>query len=270
MSLVFVVIAATLGAAAPVIGMASDIGGRASGLVAGIALGLLPLPRFRLGIAIYQTWSRLRSVSEALKAEVYTFVAGVDPYRDADRLHVLRRRSRDVLMKGDDLLKYVDRVESGPRQLPRVTDVASYLSLRVGQQIDGYYRPQAASMGRKAQRVRVLQVCFAVAAVVLGVFSSIGYTEIAPWIGVIGTVTGAVTAHSAAGRYGYLQLEYLRTAEQLDRLVAEYHDAAPTPQRDDDVVAECERVISYQNEAWMAELVTVPPQEPGVDVPPPV
>lgn len=270
LSLALVVVAAVLGAAAIPVSRANEIGGRTCGLLAGVALGLLPLVRIRLGLETYEKWSRLRSVSEAIKAEVYTFLAGVDPYRGADRVLVLRLRGREVLARGDDLLGSVGRVERGLRPLPQVTDVASYLRVRVREQADGYYRRHAGGMARKAKLVRYAQGVLAVCAVVLGVVSSAGYTEVAPWIGVIGTVTGAVIAHSAAGRYAFLQLEYLRTAEQLARIVDEYHDAPPTAERDDRLVADCEQVISFQNEAWMAELVTTRPTESDPGIPPPV
>jgi hypothetical protein len=269
-SLTLVVIAATLGAAAPAIDRFSEVGGRISGFVAGTALGLLPLVRARLGIGIYQTWSRLRSVSEALKAEVYTFLAGVDPYRGPDRVLVLHTRSWDVLAKGDDLLRYLREIRAVARPLPEVTDLASYLRLRVGAQSDGYYRKNATILARKASRVRNVNTYLAILAAVLGVAASFGRVELAPWIGVVGTLTGAVIAHSAAARYSFLQLEYLRTAEHLDRIVQIYGHGAASPDRDDSLVAECERVISFQNEAWMAELVTTPVEEPEAAIPPPV
>jgi hypothetical protein len=270
LSLALVVIAAGLGAAALPVSKVSELGGSTCALLAGVALGLLPLMRIRLGLETYEKWSRLRSVSEAIKAEVYTFLAGVDPYRGSDRVRVLRARGREVLARGDDLLGSLRDIEAGPRPLPDVKDVPTYLRLRVSEQADGYYRQSAVGMARKARRVRRVQGVLAVCAVVLGVVASSGHTEVAPWIGVIGTVTGAVIAHSAAGRYAFLQLEYLRTAEQLARIVDEYDDAPPTPERDDRLVADCEQVISFQNEAWMAELVTTHPVEADAGIPPPV
>lgn len=122
-------------------------------------------------------------------------------------------------------------------------------------------------MGGGASLVRSVQLVLGMVAVALGAVAALHVTELGPWIGVLGTVSGAVIAHGAAARYDFLQLEYLRTAEQLRRLVADYRrrravDVASA----DAVVTTCERVISIQNEGWMAELV----KERDADAEPPV
>lgn len=270
-SLILVVLASGLGAAAPLVGGFDDLVGRVFGLTAGIALGLIPLVRLRLDVPVYEAWSRLRSISEALKVEVYMYLAEVQPYRGEGRERVLFDRSAELLGKGDDLAFRLRQRDGRPRPLPAVTDVASYLRLRVDQQIDGYYLRKGRQMARRARRVRWAQALLAVAAVSLGVFASAGYTEVAPWIGVIGTVSGAVIAHSAAARYTFLQLEYFRTAEQLNRILTQYRHTTAGPEVDDWLVTECERVISFQNEAWMAELVTTPNRGAvEATIPPPV
>jgi hypothetical protein len=270
-SLLLVVTASGLGTAAPAIGALSDPAGRISGLVAGVALGLIPLVRHRLGISMYEVWSRLRSMSEALKVEVFMYLSGVDPYRDEDRAVTLLARSAEVLQRGDDLVLRLRRSDRKTRPLPPVVDVASYLDLRVEPQIAGYYLRKARQMARRARWVRIIQTGLALAAVSLGVVASAGPTAVSPWIGVIGTISGAVIAHSAAARYGFLQLEYYRTAEHLNRLIRRYrHSLTHGPELDDWVVTECERVISYQNEAWMAELVTLRRDEAEAAALPPV
>jgi hypothetical protein len=268
-SLSLVVVAAVLGAAAPIVAQVNDGAGRSCGLVAGIALGLIPLVRRRLGAPIYQTWSRLRSVSESLKTEVYTYLAGVAPYRDEDRVRVLRERTTDVLRRGDDLLPMLRDSDHRARAVPAVHDVATYVDVRVAAQIHGYYLPRSVTMARRARQVRTAQTLLAVAAVVIGVLASLGRTSLAPWVGVIGTVSGAVIAHSAAARFGFLQLEYRRAAERLSRLVIEYRlAAAPGPARDDWLVAHCEGVIAYQVKDWMAEFVATTWDETDETIPP--
>jgi hypothetical protein len=266
-----VVLASGLGAAAPELGRIDDLVGRFCGLVAGVSLGLIPVVRSRLDVSTYETWSRLRSVSEALKVEIYTFLAGVDPYRDDDRVSKLWHRGTDVLRKGDDLLFRIRLADHGERPLPAVGDVASYIEQRVRLQANTYYLPQARQMGRRAGRVRMIQAMLSVGAVGLGALASAGHTSLAPWIGVIGTISGAVIAHSAAARYGFLQLEYHRTAAELGRLLDRYeHSTTPGPELDDWFVAECEQVISFQNEEWMVELVTARRDDSDATIPPPL
>ena len=53
-SLALVVIASALGAGAPVVDRLNDMAGRMCGLVAGVALGLIPLVRHRLSVPTYE------------------------------------------------------------------------------------------------------------------------------------------------------------------------------------------------------------------------
>jgi hypothetical protein len=87
-----------------------------------------------------------------------------------------------------------------------------------------------------------------------------GVAQPAAWVAVATTVATAVTAHAMASRYEYQLVEYTRTADQLDRLLARRELAVrsaapgPGPADDDAFVEECERLISVQNEAWMVRL----------------
>ena len=79
----------------------------------------------------------------------------------------------------------------------------------------------------------------------------------AVWVPVVTTVSGALAAHIAATRYEFLLVEYARTAAQLERLRdgrQTLTDPDQAAYADDEFVAQCERVISDQNEAWMAKL----------------
>ena len=65
------------------------------------------------------------------------------------------------------------------------------------------------------------------------------------------------TASVGSGRF----LREIRTAAQLQRLRDRRHPVGEPEQvasADDTFVAECERVISAQNEAWMAKLTSDP------------
>jgi hypothetical protein len=78
---------------------------------------------------------------------------------------------------------------------------------------------------------------------------------------VLTTVTAALTAHAAAARYEYLLVEYLRTAAELERLRSRRQSSAGgsggrSAEAEDEFVEACERVISVQNEGWMAKLTS--------------
>jgi conflict system pore-forming effector with SLATT domain len=94
----------------------------------------------------------------------------------------------------------------------------------------------------------------AVSGVVLGALAaSFAPWGLSAWIAVVTTISGAVAAHVGAARYEYQLIEYLRTADELSRL---RRDAAATTSSDelDELILQCERIISIQNEGWMAKL----------------
>ncbi|WP_327365037.1 hypothetical protein [Streptomyces sp. NBC_01217] len=72
------------------------------------------------------------------------------------------------------------------------------------------------------------------------------------------TVTTAVTAHAAAAKYAYQELEYVRTASELETLLVLQEDLdGPAEQSQDVLVVRCELIISVQNDAGMAEWITI-------------
>jgi hypothetical protein len=272
LSLVLVVLAAALGTAAPVLAPIEPAAGRIAGVVAGVSLGLLPLVRRRLRLPTYERWSRLRSISEAIKAEIYRYLAGVRPYRGEDKVRVLFERTGRFLNESSsgDLVGLLRKSDEEVRPLPDIHDVPSYIEVRARRQIERYYEPKRQAMRRRARIVRAAQVVLGAISVALGLVAGLGATSLAPWIGVVGTVSGAVIAHSAAARYGFLELEYARTADELKRTITRYSIHEQDEESDDALVRRCERVISYQNEAWMAELIKERGDDPEIAIAPPI
>ncbi|MFD4405021.1 SLATT domain-containing protein [Nocardia sp. NPDC058499] len=88
---------------------------------------------------------------------------------------------------------------------------------RVRGQVDRYYRPRAAEMNRRQRRLHKVQLAFTAAAVVLGAISSVFQAGWASaWVATVTTMTAAVTADIAATRYAYQELEFSRTAAELE------------------------------------------------------
>ena len=115
---------------------------------------------------------------------------------------------------------------------------------------------------RELTHGRGAELTLAAAAVVLAATAgSLGVKGAAAWVPVITTVSAALAAHVAAARYEFLLVEYARTAAQLERLRdgrQSLADPGQAAHADDGFVAQCERVISAQNEAWMAKLSSDP------------
>jgi uncharacterized protein (DUF697 family) len=100
--------------------------------------------------------------------------------------------------------------------------------------------------------VRWIEVGLGVGAAVLAAAAGMWERDaIAVWVPVVTTVGAAITAHAAAGSYEYLLMEYLRTAEELERVRDRRGSAAKLT--DEQPVRKAEDVISVQNEGLDGE-----------------
>ena len=231
-------------------------------IMAAVAVGLVPVLRRWCTGAVLRDWTRARSVSEALKSEIYLYLARAGDYRSQDRERRLRDRADRVQQQASDLLRYSVDIQPVPRALPEVHDYASYLRVRVEGQIDGYYRPRARQLQKRLSQFRGVELALAVTGVVLGALAaSLTRWGLSAWIAVVTTISAAVAAHVGATRYEYQLIEYLRTADELSRLRRDA-TATTSPAELDQHVVRCERIISIQNEGWMAKLSSTPDQEP--------
>jgi hypothetical protein len=228
--------------------------GKVLAFAAAVAAGAAPVLAQRGGPTRLGDWTRLRAVSEALKAEVYTCLAGVGPYRTASSPSaLLAERSRELRSSGLDLVRYTTGIAPRPRTVPAVVDADTYVARRLRQQITTYYRPKVEEMRRKVRFVEGVELLLgcsgAVLAAAAGIFSG---QQAAAWVAVVASVSTATTAHAVAQRYAYQQLEFTRTTQELERLLERW-DRIPEASAEfaDEFVAECEGVISIQNEAWM-------------------
>jgi hypothetical protein len=228
---------------------------RGLAFLSAVGAGLAPMAGLRAGPGLLRDWVRLRSVSEALKSEVYQFLAGVGPYRAGDARLLLLEQVRQITGGAQDLVHHTLGIVPADRAVPRVTDAASYAEFRLRSQIERYYQPKAEEMRRRSAVVRGVELALGVAGVVLGAASaSLGTTGLERWVAVTVTVSAAVMTHAAASRYDYQQLEFSRTAAELRFLHSRWAAARErTPESDDAFVARCEHVISVQNEGWMAK-----------------
>ena len=227
--------------------------GRGLAVAAAVAVGLVPLLQSRLSRRAVGDWTRARSVSEALKSEVATYLAGVAPYRGPDRDERLADRTDELVADASDLLVHTTGITPAERPLPPIHDLGSYVAERVTRQIDTYYRPKAAQLKTSLGRVRAAEgVLGATGALLAALAGALGLGALAAWVAVVTTVSATLTAHAAAARYEYQLVEYLRTAAELERLRG--RRPAPGDQAgEDDFVRRCESVISIQNEGWMAK-----------------
>jgi SMODS and SLOG-associating 2TM effector domain 1/Protein of unknown function (DUF4231) len=250
------VLSALMGAAAVQFGSAHAVIAAWCAFGSAIAAGAAPLLNSQVGQRQIQDWTRLRSVSEAFKAEIYACLAKAGPYREANASTLLHNALAVVRMEAADLLPHVaalppDRL----RPLPDVHDLDSYVRVRVQGQIDGYYRPRALQMRGRLRSIRRTELCLGALAVVLGAGSGAFHVQsAAAWVAVVSTISATVVAYSLAGKYEYQELEFLRTADELERIITEWHlSGVRTEQAEDALVSRCEQVISVLNDTWMVK-----------------
>lgn len=257
--------AATLGCAvaAGVLGVAASqlMGplpalGRTLSFLALLAAGAAPLVARGAAPDRVREWTRLRSVSEELKSQAYVYLAKVAHYRDpAERDAELLRRTDALQAEADDLEAVVRQFTPAARPLPPVTDAADYVTARLRNQLDGYYRPKADDMGRRARRVDRWGMALAGLSVLLGaVAGAFAAEQAAAWIPVVAAVSASVVSHGASARYVALHVEYSRTAGELERILRWWRQLDSATDADADRLAErTEHVVSVQNEGWMAK-----------------
>jgi hypothetical protein len=164
-------------------------------VLAAVALARAPVLGREATHNAVRHWTRLRSVSEALKTEVYMYLAGVGPYRAEDRLRLLQDKVEKIAEGQPDLKPIASSVQADDRELPKVHDVASYIALRLNGQIHSYYRPKAIEYRRTVGRLRLAEVLLTAFAAVAGFFPRAGLSA---WVAVLTTIGAAVAAHAAA------------------------------------------------------------------------
>jgi hypothetical protein len=249
-ALVFAVAAAVLAVAASQVASPYPDGGRVLSAAAAIAAGLAALAQRRNGFEQIRDWTRARSTSEALKSEIYSYLAGGSDYlNDGDRR--LRSSSAELFEQVSDLQRHTLRVEPDSKPLPAVHSVSTYITVRLNGQVDDYYRPKAAVYARRGRRLRTAQDLLGVGAVVLAATAAtFNHDGLNVWVPVVTTVGASLAAHITAARYDHLVIEFLRTAQHLIRLRDDYLDNPSEPHPT--LIDTCEQAISVENQGWMA------------------
>jgi hypothetical protein len=248
---------AVLGTVAGLLDGTQPVASRVCAGLAAFGAALLPVLRPAWSGATLRNWTRARSVSEALKSEVYLWLARVGEYCNDEQGATLLRRTDAIGADGDDLLRYQAGIEPAERSLPPVDDVVSYFEVRVAGQIDDYYQPRARHLERRLSWFRRIEIALAVLGAALGATAAASGGALASWIPVLTTVGAAVAVHVASSRYDYQLLEFLRTANQLAQLRRQAGSAAPEDL--DGLAQSAEAVISVENQGWMAKLAEEPP-----------
>ena len=257
-ALVVVVLVAVLGATAAAVSGPAPTLGRLLAAVAAAGSAVLPMLRPRWSGTRLRDWTRARSVSEALKADVYLWLARVRPFADDADGAVLAGRVDKLHRDAADLRSACDGIDPVPRALPPVNDLASFFAVRVAGQYDTYYRPRVTMIDKRLRWFRGIGVALGAVGAVLGAVAAVLDASLASWIAVVATVGTAVAAHVAATRYEFQRIEFARTAEELRQIKARADRPGVAAQELHRLARRAERVISIENQGWMAKLAEDP------------
>jgi hypothetical protein len=254
------------GAALEAVAVAGEGAVRSVSALAGAAvLAVVPVIRAaKLTRERHRDWVRARSASEAMKAEVFTYLTRTGLYEGVDPEAELLRRCGDIQETVKDLGHY-RAVWGGSVAVPLQPErlgIDDYITVRVNAQIETFYEPKARSMARRLRWARGAEFALALLAAVLGVIAAqLPDAGVAGWAPVLTTAIAAIAAHVEAGRYEYQAISYLGTAQRLRRLrdgwLAATAKAPPTKAQMTEFVRQSEDAISSENQSWMAEFFKV-------------
>jgi len=224
-----------------------------------------------LDAGLERGWIEVRSVAEGLKSEAHRFLAKAPPYDAADapeRLAETVRALRLRLRLGEFAhIGEAERLAGLPRSWLGPDE---YVQQRARDQID-YFERRAAEHARNAQRLKLCTIALGAVGVVLAAAHGV-YPQadaLPAWLGVIGTVSGAVTTYLFANRLLFLTASYETTALRL-RFALEDWSRVPKEGQAAALgafVGKVEDILLLENRQWVAEFDR-PPEKPADAQPP--
>lgn len=236
-----------------------------------LLLAVVPyVQSIQLTPARISTWTRARNVSELLKESIFRFMMGALPAEqvadgaappDPANPAALLRRCRSIRQEVQDLAGLAAAITVAKPDKPSSLTIDGYLVNRIGKQVD-YYSKNSTSAALAARKLRQGEFLLGLLAVVLAALSGTDLTQqlpmlssLAPWVGVVTTAGGAVSAHLAASKQEHTAMLYFATGTRLRSIRDEWLcDAAhDEPEQVRRLVDDIERAISSETEAWVAD-----------------
>lgn len=221
-------------------------------------LALAPFVARASGQDRVRTWLRTRAACECLKKEIYSYLTWTPPYDKESRNQLLTNKTHEIVRKLDDLA--VPMIGAGcnadNEPIPDIKSASDYLRVRVEKEMTEFYARKAEKHSRDLMLCnRLALACLIVAAIIGAAVGCFDWRPLGAWVAVLTTIAGAFSAHAAANRYVQLILSYQSTANELNYIKTTYL-SLPEPDRAaySRLVQDCERVISIETQAWMADL----------------
>jgi hypothetical protein len=213
-------------------------------------------------------WVRCRATSEAIKAEVFLFRAGVSPYDDNTPVQFLVNRIADISDKSKDLKILYIMMTDDEKKAPPILDRTGYIKLRLEHQIEKFYIATARKQAKKASILKACEHILSAGSAAIGLVagstggamvasggSSAVFSNLASRVGIWGptlaTASAAVGVHIAATRYDDEVMEWTTAAQRLENLYLRLPKATgPGSPEWNEFVLNCEAVISSNTKQW--------------------
>ncbi len=192
------------------------------------------------------SWTRCRSIAEALKSDCYRFALGLAPFT-ADAAGIQKFNDRvDELTKGTDfnLLPAVEvkDVDATPQ---RKIELAHYIKFRTEDQRD-FFQKTAKKLNDQDSKWRGRSMGLALLSIAVSALgSTLKLPAVTAFVPIVTTAIASLTSYVFAMRLHATASLYNAAAFQLDRLLAR--------SRDGSFPDKCEAILLATNQAWMAE-----------------
>jgi hypothetical protein len=214
--------------------------------------------RYVLDSQYERDWVLARSQAEALKSEAYVYLVEAAPYAGENRDEILSQRGEEIIGKYVYPVNLTD--EERYKRLPDdFLEMDAYIDKRITEQAEYYYEPKALENARILNRLKMISFLLGILGAIIGAASTAidGLFGSTAWIAVVSTISGAVATYTFAGRYQYLVTSYELTARKLKSIRNAWHrlSEAEKAARKGEYVRQFENTISFENQAWMAELI---------------
>ena len=221
---------------------------------AGVSAGFIALAGVIQGSALTpdkgSRWTRARAASEALKAETYRYLTGVQPYASVSRTEQLQAQLDVVQDRAGELGvdQQLAAVDSKPP--PTISTFRDYVDERARGQA-AWHKKRIGEHERKARRLHAWQLAATAAGTALAALGgAVPGWHLSAWTAAATTIAAAFATHIAASQHQRTAASYAATADQLDRLVAAVDPGTTDTDRRAQFVADVERVLATQNEGW--------------------
>jgi hypothetical protein len=222
--------------------------GKIIGYVGAVGLASIAVIRVQyLPQSRMQAWLVGRSISEALKRELYRYRTSTGPYRAENRDQILIDRRDAIVEKARSLQAFaVEPSETGTLDLPPL-DSDGYIQNRLDAQVK-WYRERAATCSTRQSAFAAVQFILALAGAGIGAIAvSMRDRSPAAWVAVTTTMLSALGSYLLAQRFEQLIVTYRVTAERLESIRVRWSSL-------DELVEQCESALAQENQSWMTSV----------------